>query len=181
MKYLRGCLVIFIGFILIFTVIYFFYKSNVISSLETRSKKVELNWKNYVESIKSRNVKLKKRNIQNDSLIYFINISEKSKSDKFTVEFEFNEYEINQNLMIENSRNEFNDVLNKNIEIYNQSVREYNTYRGIFPNFIIAKKANFPKYFDYFDIIKYGIENQNPKIKRKKVEDWIKNGGDFPE
>ncbi len=180
MKYLKGCLIIFFGFVLTFVVIYFLYENSVISDLETRSKEVELNWKDYAESIKNRNAKLKQINILNDSLTYFINISEKSIPNEFNTEFEFTEYKINQNLMIENSGKEFDDKLNQNIKKYNQSVREYNTYRGIFPNFIIAKRAKFPKSFGYFDIIKYGIENQNPKIRRKKIEDWIKNGGDYP-
>lgn len=180
MKYLKGCLIIFLAFILTLVVIYFLYKNNVISNLETRSKEVEANWKYYAESVKSRNTKLKQRKILNDSLTYFLNISEKSIPNEFNTEFEFIEYKINQNLMIENSGNEFDNKLNQNIEKYNQSVREYNTYRGIFPNFIIAKRSKFPKSFSYFDIIKYGIENQNPKTRRKKIEDWIKNGGDFP-
>jgi lipopolysaccharide export LptBFGC system permease protein LptF len=115
MKYLKGCLVIFSGFVLTFVVIYFLYKNNVISNLETRSKEVELNWKNYVESIKSRNAKLKQRNILNDSLTYFINISEKSTSNEFSTEFEFIEYKINQNLMIENNGKEFDYKLNQNV------------------------------------------------------------------
>ena len=180
MKYLKGCLVIFISFIVMFIIIYFIYKSTVISNLKTQSDEVELNWKNYTKSIKSRNTKLKLKSILSDSLIYFINISESLKLNEFTTEFEYNEYKINQYLMNENMKNDVNDKLNQAVAKYNESVREYNYYRGIFPNFIIAKRANIKRSYEYSQEINYGFENQNPKIKRKKVEDWIKNGGDYP-
>ena len=65
--------------------------------------------------------------------------------------------------MFENIETDFNEKLNSNVDVYNQSVREYNVYRVTFPNSLIARKMDYPKSFKYFDIIRYGIENENPK------------------
>ena len=169
-----------IAFVAIIVVAYFFYKSNVISNLESSSKNVEAEWKKYSEIINLRNKKLILENIKNDSLEYYLKSSENIEKKKFSREFEYIEYKINEILMSKNIETDFNDKLNSNIETYNQSVREYNVYRVTFPNSLIARKTNYPKNFEYFDIIKYGIENQNPKEKRRKIDNWIKNGGKHP-
>ena len=169
-----------IAFVLIFMVGYFFYKNSVISNLENSSKNVEDNWKKYSENITLRNKKFILENIKNDSLQYYLKSSENIDKKKFSREFEYIEYKINENLMSENIETDFNEKLNSNVDVYNQSVREYNLYRATFPNFIIARKTKYPKSFDYFDIIKYGIENQNPREKRQKIDYWIKNGGKHP-
>jgi len=180
MKILKGCLMTIIAFVAIIVVAYFFYKSNVISNLESSSKNVEAEWKKYSEIINLRNKKLILENIKNDSLEYYLKSSENIEKKKFSREFEYIEYKINEILMSKNIETDFNDKLNSNIETYNQSVREYNVYRVTFPNSLIARKTNYPKNFEYFDIIKYGIENQNPKEKRRKIDNWIKNGGKHP-
>ena len=181
MKILKGCLITIIAFVLVFIVGYFFYKSNVISNLEKSSKNVEDNWEKYSENINLRNKKLILENIKNDSLQYYLKSSQNIEKKKFSREFEFIEYKINENLNSENVQTDFNAELNSNIETYNQSAREYNFYRMNFPNFLIARETKYQKSFDYFDIIKYGSENQNPKEKRRKKDNWIKNGGKYPE
>lgn len=181
MKTLKGCLMTIVTFLLIVVVGYYFYKSNVISSLESSSKNVELNWKKYAKNTSLRNEKLILKNIKNDSLQYYIKSSNTINKENFSREFEYAEYKINELLMSENIENDFDEILNSNLDTYNQSVREYNGYRVIFPNSLIARKAKYPKYFDYFDKIKYGIQNQNPKIKRQKIDNWIENGGKYPE
>ncbi|MCG2611995.1 LemA family protein [Flavobacterium sp. SM15] len=180
MRILKGCLVTILLFIIICLIGFSLYKSSVISHLESSSKNVENNWDKYIGIINQRNKSLFEKNIKSDSLLYFLKSSQKSNKIKFSREFEYFEYKINENLMSQKISNEFSEALNLSISNYNHSVREYNTYRGIFPNFIIAKRAKYPKFFHYFDIIKYGIENQNPIEKRKKVDDWIKNGEEFP-
>ena len=73
-----------------------------------------------------------------------------------------------------------NEKINLSLDNYNQNVREYNTYRVRFPNSIIARKTDFPKYFNYFDY-RYGVDNESKMIRKKKVENWIINGGTYPE
>lgn len=181
MKILKGCLITIIAFVLICAVGYFFYKNSMISNLESSSKNVKENWEKYTENINLRNKKLILETIKNDTLQHYLKISKNIEKKEFSREFEYIEYKINENLMSQNIETDFNEKLNSAVEVYNQSVREYNIYRGTFPNFLIARKTNYPKSFKYFDIIKYGIENQNPKEKRQKIDNWIKNGGKYPE
>ena len=181
MKIFKGCLIIIIAFFLILVVGFYFYKNNVISTLESSSKNVELSWKKYAENTNLRNKKIILKNIKNDSLGYYIKNSSNINKEKFSKEFEYVEYKINELLMSENIENDFNEILNSNLDVYNQSVRRYNYYRATFPNSLIARKTKYPRHFDYFNIIKYGIQNQNPKIKRQKVDNWIENGGEYPE
>ena len=180
MKILKGCLITIIAFVLICTVGYYFYRNSVISNLESSSKNVEENWKKYTENTNLRNKKLILETIKNDTLQHYLKISNDIEKKEFSREFEYIEYKININLMSENIATDFNEKLNSNVDVYNQSVREYNSYRVTFPNSLIARKTNYPKSFKYFDIIRYGIENENPKEKRQKVDNWIKNGGRHP-
>ncbi|MTH14271.1 hypothetical protein [Flavobacterium sp. LC2016-01] len=181
MKILKGCLITIIAFILMCIVAYYFYRNNVISNLESSSKNVEENWKKYTENINLRNKELILETINDDSLQHYLKMSKDIKKEEFSRDFEYIEYKINEKLMSENIENEFNEKLNSNVDAYNQSVRAYNVYRVTFPNSLIARKTNYPKKFKYFDIIRYGIENQNPKEKRQKIDHWIKNGGKYPE
>jgi hypothetical protein len=181
MKILKGCLITIIGFVLICVVGYYFYRNSVISNLESSSKNVEENWKKYTENINLRNEKLILETIKNDTLQHYLKTSKDIEKKEFSREFEYIEYKINEKLMSENIETDFNEKLNSNVDVYNQSVRAYNVYRVTFPNSLIARKTKYPKSFNYFDIIRYGIENQNPKEKRRKVDNWIKNGGIRPE
>lgn len=181
MKIFKGCLIVIIVFAIICTVGYCFYRNSVISNLENSSKNVEENWKKYTETINLRNKKLTLERIKNDTLQHYLKISKGIEKKEFSREFEYVEYKINENLMSENIETDFSEILNSNIDVYNQSVREYNVYRVTFPNSLIARKTNYPKSFKYFDIVRYGIENQDPKEKRRKVDNWIKNGEKHPE
>lgn len=62
--------------------------------------------------------------------------------------------------------------INKAIEKYNSSVRDYNQYYSFFPNFIIAKSYGFERK-DYFEI-QYGVENIDPKTAKKERREWQK-------
>ena len=63
-----------------------------------------------------------------------------------------------------------NDKLNALIAEYNNAVLSYNLYISTFPNFIIAKRNGFvrKKFFE----IKYGVNNENPIEKSKKLPEW---------
>ncbi|MFZ4454998.1 MAG: LemA family protein [Bacteroidales bacterium] len=63
-----------------------------------------------------------------------------------------------------------NNQLNKLIEDYNNSVLNLNEYISMFPNFIIAKNNGYKrkKYFS----IKYGVCNEDPIAKSKKLPEW---------
>ena len=62
------------------------------------------------------------------------------------------------------------EAINKAIDKYNSSVRDYNQYYTSFPNFIIAKSYGF-KRKNYFEI-QYGIENIDPNIAKKERREW---------
>lgn len=62
------------------------------------------------------------------------------------------------------------DTINKAIENYNFSVKDYNEYFSVFPNFIIGKSIGLKrkKYF----YIQFGIENKDPKTEKKERRSW---------
>ena len=60
--------------------------------------------------------------------------------------------------------------LNNSIEEYNHNVTDYNSYKAVFPNFIIAKSQGF-EYKNYFEI-QYGILNKDPEKIRKERREW---------
>jgi len=181
MKYFKGCLMTLIVLIVICVIGYLIFKNSVISNLGSLKNNVEMNWNKYTDNLKKRNADLSKQGFKNDSIRYYmeskgkyISLSECSK------ELEFNEYKINQFIIYDSLERDLNDKMNSNLEIYNQAVREYNVYRTTFPNFLIARKNKFHSDFNYFDI-RYGVNNEKIMIKKKKLENWIKNGGPYPE
>ncbi len=61
-------------------------------------------------------------------------------------------------------------LINIAIKKYNSSVRDYNQYYTLFPNFIIAKSHGF-KRKGYFEI-EYGSDNRDPQIVKKERREW---------
>lgn len=62
---------------------------------------------------------------------------------------------------------------NVSIDRYNASALDYNKYISIFSNFYFAKSNGFHKR-KYFTI-KYGLENEDPIIKSKRLPSWAKD------
>ncbi len=180
MKFLKGCLVTLMIFIGICVIGYFLFKNNVVNNLESLNSDVKQNWNKYAENLKERNAELSLQNFKNDSLKYYWNNAKSISLTECSKELEFNEYKINQFAISNSLVSNLNDKINLSLDNYNQAVREYNTYRVRFPNSLIAKKAKFRKFFAYFDI-RYGVDNEKTMIRKKKTEEWIKNGGPIPE
>ena len=65
-----------------------------------------------------------------------------------------------------------NEKLNAFIEEYNNTTLSYNLYISSFPKSIIAKRNGFKrkKFFE----IKYGVNNEDPIEKNKKLQEWAK-------
>lgn len=179
MKFLKGCLISLIIFVGICTIGWLLLQNNVKGNLENLNRNIEQNWRKYTENLKKRNTELTQQSFKNDSLKYYWNKSKSISLSACSEELEFNEYKINQFVMSDSLVSNLDDEINSNLDIYNQAVRSYHEYRGIFPNFLIARKTQFPKYFKYFDY-RYGIDNEKAMIRKKKRKDWIKNGGPYP-
>ncbi|MQP23996.1 hypothetical protein GFJ94_02830 [Flavobacterium sp. LMO8] len=180
MKFLKGCLITLMIFIGISFIGYLLFKNSVINNLESSKSNVKQSWTNYTENLKERNAELSKQNFKNDSLKFYWNKAKSIALTECSKELEFNEYKINQFVMSDSLNSTLNEKINLSLDNYNQNVREYNTYRVRFPNSIIARKTDFPKDFNYFDY-RYGVDNESKMIRKKKVENWIINGGTYPE
>ena len=161
-------------------IVYFLYKNSVVNTLESYSNNVKHNWNKYVENLKTRNAELSQQSFKNDSLKYYWNKAKYISLSACSEELEFNEYKINQFAMSDSLDSRVDDEINSSLDNYNQTVRFYHEYRGIFPNFLIARKTHFPKFFKFFDY-KYGVDNENAMIRKKKRKDWVKNGGSLPQ
>jgi hypothetical protein len=181
MKYFKGCLMTLIVFFVICIIGYLIFKNHVLSNLESLKVNVEMNWNKYTENLKERNAELSHHSFKNDSIKYYLESKGKFISlSECSQKLEFNEYKINQLLMSENIESELNKKMNSNLDNYNQTVREFNVYRITFPNFLITRRTKFRDDYKYFDI-RYGVNNEKIMIKKIKVENWIKNGGAYPE
>jgi len=180
MKFIKGCFTTLTIFIVIGMIGYFFFKNNVVNNLENLNQKVIQNWSIYVKDLKERNAELALQIIKSDSAKYYLEKGKFIPISKSSNELEFNEYKINQFLMLESLASDLNDKMNSDLDRYNEATRDYNLYRVRFPNSVIARKTNFSKNFDFFDI-RYGVNNEKAMIRKEKVEYWIENGGDFPE
>lgn len=180
MKFLKGCLATLIIFIGICVIGYLSFKNNVMNNFESLNSNVKQNWTKYVENLKERNAELTLQNFKNDSLKYYWNKAKSISLSECSKELEFNEYKINQFVMSDSLVSNLNDKINFSLDNYNQTARVYNVYRITFPNSIIVRKTQFSKNFNYFDY-RYGVDNEKKMIKKRKVENWIKNGGPYPE
>jgi len=180
MKFIKGCFITLLLFIAIFFGGYFFFKNNVVNNLEVLNNDVNQKWREYTNVLKERNIQLSKQNAQNDSLKYYLEKGKSISLSKCSKELEFNEYKINKFVINDYIHSDLNSKINLKLDAYNQYVRSYNIYRITFPNSLIASKYNFPKKFIYFDI-RYGVDNENTMLKKKKREDWVKNGDPYPE
>lgn len=179
MKLLKGCFQILLLFFLLCFIVFYFLRNNILTNLETSNKDVNQKWNSYISVLKERNSHLLKQNLKNDSLKYYF---EKSKSINFkenSKKFEYNEYKINKFITPDSLILSLNNSLNSKISIYNKVAKKYNFYKLKFPNSFIARKTNFSKRFRYFEI-KYGLDNEELMTKKKKSEEWIKNGGAYP-
>jgi|LakMenE18May11ns_1017448.scaffolds.fasta_scaffold9499105_1 hypothetical protein len=180
MKFLKGCLITLIILIGICFIGYQLFKNSVENNLESLNSDVKKSWTIYTENLKERNTELSKQNFKSDSLKFYWNKAKSIALAKCSKELELNEYKINQFVMSDSLNSTLNEKINLSLDNYNQMVREYNTYRVRLPNSIIARKTNYPKDYNYFDY-RYGINNESKLIRKKKVENWIENGGTFPE
>ncbi|MDD4968557.1 MAG: hypothetical protein PHT07_03915 [Paludibacter sp.] len=181
MKFIKGCLMSLIVLFVICIIGYFIFKNHVIKNLGSLKNNVELNWNKCVENLKERNAELSQYGFKNDSIKYYLESKGKIISlSECSEELEFNEYKVNQFVMSDGLVSDVNNKLNSNLNNYNQAVREYNLYRVTFPILLIARKTKFHRYYNYFDI-RYGVNNDKIMIKKRKMENWVKNGGTFPE
>ncbi|MGM5631620.1 LemA family protein [Apibacter raozihei] len=126
-----------------------------------------------------------KSNISADSLLLVIKQVKQLKNDSCSLSFVFGEYEVNREylklLKHENidslkvsKRIKINtEELNKLKDIYNENVKDYNTYIIRLPNNFIAKKGEYYQK-EYFGIT-YGIYNRDPIKKREESFKMLKD------
>jgi hypothetical protein len=180
MKLLKGCLITLIFFIVVCVIGWLFFENNVSGNLASLNQNVEKNWENYVANLKERNSEFTQQKIEIDSLKFYSESSIRIINSKdYLKELELNEYKFNKIAMSNSFKSNLNDKLNSSLDNYNQAVREYNFYRIRFPNSIIARRMNFRESYKYFDI-RYGVENEKVMARKREVENWIENGGEYP-
>ncbi len=170
--------------IVIIFLLYFTVQYNVKNNLEDKQNSVNESWTELFNRSNDRVLLIKKIILENsnrDSLNFLIDkniIIRNQNRDECSVDFVEQEYIVNEMLLknlrkyAENKKLINNDYeLNKLVSKYNDDVYSYNMYKTTFPNFIIAKKYRFfdKKYFT----IKYGVKNEDPVIKNKKIPEWM--------
>jgi hypothetical protein len=181
MKFLKGCLITLIIFIAVCVIGWFSFENSVTKNLTELNQNVEKSWEKYVSQLKDRNEEFTQKKIENDSVEYYLKSSSNILNSKdYVAELEINEYKLNKTLMANSLKSNWNEKLNSELDNYNKTVREYNVYRVRFPNSIIARRMNFRKSYKYFDI-RYGIENEKVMARKKEIENWVKNGGAYPQ
>ncbi|PQL89478.1 LemA family protein [Apibacter adventoris] len=181
-----------IGLGIVFLLIIFLtwmYINHVKSNMEEKLVNVEESWGKFYEFRNKRIILLDsivnvydKSNINVDSLFLVINGVKKEKNDSCSLSFIFGEYEVNKEYLKLLKHNDSKNIesleaikkikantekLNKLKDIYNENVRDYNTYIIVLPNNFIAKKK---KYYqkEYFGIT-YGVYNEDPIKKRENA------------
>ncbi|MEA4936991.1 MAG: LemA family protein [Paludibacter sp.] len=114
---------------------------------------------------------LRKRNIyKNQCSIDFVELEHKLNEKMIHFSDKVNDNSTPRMITFMEAINKNNIILNDLTKGYNEYVLDYNQYLSTFPNFIIAKR-NGLKRKEFFSI-QYGIENEDPKIKSKKLPEW---------
>jgi hypothetical protein len=196
-KVLIGFAKIFLIIILLFVGLYFAYKSITKSNLEQRLAVLNKNWTQllklqdernkfivvlankspediqYIDSLNTNLLEYlkKKKDIEecNPSLVYEQYLSNKYMLPLIKFYFDNQIEDVKKQKALKGIDNN-TEAINKAIDKYNSSVRDYNQYYTSFPNFIIAKSYGFKRKV-YFEI-QYGIENIDPKIAKKERREW---------
>lgn len=189
---------IFLIVILLFVGFYFAYKSSTKNNLDDKLKTLNDNWTELLKLQDKKNNLLGILVINNSSNVRYVdslnmNLEEYTKNRKSIRECDSNLvynqylcnkytlsitkfYSENDQLLDIEKKKVLKDILyntesiNKAIKKYNSSVRDYNLYFTLFPNFIIAKSYGF-KRKDYFEI-QFGVENTDPKTAKKERREW---------
>lgn len=189
---------VFLVIILLSLSLYFVYKRSVKNNLEDKLKILNNNWVELIEIQNEKNDFLIKMINESPKEIEYLDslkeyLIKQTKNKKVVREcdqdFVYEQYLSNKYMLpfikfysekdmlvnIEN-KNKLNNLhsnlktLNEVITKYNTSVRDYNFYITVFPNFLIARSYDYSKK-DYFEI-KFGIENIDPKIAKKQRREW---------
>lgn len=180
MKFLKSCLITLILFSSISFIGWLLFKNSFERQLTKLNQNVEQNWGKYISNLKERTNEFARQKIENDSVKYYLQSSSKIINSKDNIrDLELNEYKLNKIFITKSIKSNLNDKLNLNLENYNKAAKEYNLYRVRFPNSIIARRKNFRHSFKYFEI-RYGIDNEKVMSRKKKTENWVKNGGKYP-
>ncbi|KAA9042055.1 LemA family protein [Ginsengibacter hankyongi] len=198
----RSCFITLIVIFLIVTVLTFLLRLNTLNNFEINQKIVDSEWAKLYKGVNERNDLFKKiiaqKNKENEIFDSLRVVLEKVYKNYAlykkgcTLDFVEGEHILNNEYLkslkafsldssllnkegwgtlkeLKVSDNEMNNV----IADYNNSVLENNKYISTFPNFILAKRNGFSK--KKFFTIKYGIKNEDPIEKSKKLPEWAKN------
>ncbi len=195
-KVFIGCGLTFLSVVVLLMILFFVYRSFTISDLKKKTDEINEIWISLIATENLKNKKtlnfLETSEIKNsDSLkIYLKDYFKSNDVLECNPDFVYKEYLLNKyflkifapylkdiNLMTDNKvlfEEILNDIDKQNliIDSYNSNVRDYNTFIGTFPNFIIAKSNGF-KMKKYFDV-KFGIDNKDPKQTKLETIEWIK-------
>jgi hypothetical protein len=174
MKIIKGCLITLSIFCVVFVLLFWFYKNNTIERFDSLSSEVSIQWEKTAKLIAKKNDQLKLESKISDSLKFYIQEFEMKKNLKFCdSNFIDIEYNINRLALKDSANQNYINELNQNLIKYNSLVRNYNTQKATFPNFILLRKSGLKSHFLYFEN-EYGTENESPKQKRRKTREWQK-------
>jgi len=178
--FIKFIVTILVTILVIGLLLFYFVQNNTLNSLEERKNNVTSLWERFDKKLNDRDkLILSVSSTNSDSLKYFIDKSKLARKNNVKLlEFEFNEYKLNKFLLnkcpdmgkkTESLYQELNEITTE----YEFSVRDYNEYCVIFPNFIFAKKNGY-KYYEHLTI-EYGKENRDPIERAKELPEWAKN------
>jgi len=177
MKYLLYILtsVLLLGLISLYAI-----QKNISNNLKVEKKVVEKAWLDFNEKLQERDMLFESQSKNNtDSLSILLLKSKSERTNKNnSMEIVFKEYQLNEyitrNLLKTNKKiGPLNWQLNVLKNKYNATVKDYNIYFTVFPNFFVAKKMGLKK-ANYFEIM-YGSENRNPILVANELPEWANN------
>ena len=174
MRILKGCLVIFLTIILIFSLFIFFYNRKMSKEIVIDNQKTAKSFEDYKSKLRERNKILINSNL-NASIKYLAKKSDSTIGDnKKLNNVLWTEFKLNQKIYEIDTLKKINSELNEKLIQYNSDANEFNSKLLPIPNTFILTNSGFRSYETMY--IDYGMDNSANMEKRKKIDHWIKTG-----
>ena len=175
MRFLKGCLIFIIIFIVIIFCLWSFYNNRQTKQIILDNELPKKSLLEYKNKIKERNQLIINSKVSDSIKILATKSDSILKNHKKLSEILWTEYRINQSIYKIESFKKINDELNEKYIKYNSAVTEFNSRWTGFPSSITLTNNNLQSY-EYMYLIDYGKDNTENMSKRKKADHWIKTG-----
>ncbi len=174
MKEFKGCLILFLTFLLLMIGGIYFYFQKLNENCVEDHKKVEKSFAELKSELNKRNQILKTSNFSDS-----VKLLSKKSDSILSVTTDANkliwtEFKLNEKTFQSDSLKTTNTKLNQLKDKYNFDLRNFTFTWVTFPFNLIKMRLNFPKY-NYLEI-DYGNSNQENMKRRKSAEHWVETG-----